>query len=65
MQRYKEIISKKEYDQLYQLSRAELIQTVENKIPDNWSCGYGWYGCQLLQDNNKYYIIHDLGQSCD
>lgn len=65
MQTIRSKINSEEYSRLSKLKPAELNFEIEKTIPIHWSCGYGWYGCRLVEDDGKYYIEHKLGDSCD
>lgn len=65
MQTIKEKISKEKYEELKKLSGVELRSKIREEIPITWSCGYGWYGCELKNIDDEYYIEHTLGSSCD
>jgi len=59
-----EEISEQDYD-LYRNDYAKFREKIENDIPQSWVAGYGWYGCTAYKDEDKYYVKHWLGNSCD
>ena len=61
---YREI-SQAEYDRLSGLSYKELDNLVESTLDQAVLCGYGYYGCGLLQRQGKYYLYINKGTSCD
>lgn len=65
MQNIKKKISSEEYRRLSYLKQSDLNFEVEKTIPIHWKCGYGWYGCKLIEEDGKYYIEHRIGDSCD
>lgn len=63
MNRVETEITKEEYERL---SKCENLNAeIEPTISDIWRYGYGWYGCRLLEHDNRYYIEHNIGSSCD
>lgn len=67
MSEIKREITKEEYDRLMSLTDAERKAEIEATVPISWWCGYGYYGFRLTHYTNedKYYIIHTIGSSCD
>lgn len=65
MQTCKEEITKEQYKELSKLSEGQLYGFVKKDIPDHWRYGYGWYGCRLVEKDDKFYIYHTIGDSCD
>ncbi len=67
MQEIKKEISKEEYERYTEMSYKQFQDETKETIPIEWFCGYGWYGGRLYKDteDNKYYIIHKIGNSCD
>lgn len=65
MHRVKEEITKEEYERYMSMPRAEMIKEIEAGINDMWRWGYGWYGCELAEEDGKYYIYHKIGDTCD
>lgn len=45
------------------MSSADFNNEIESKIPVMWSNGYGWYGARLQNKEDKYYIIHNIGDN--
>mgnify|MGYP007115377552 CR=1 FL=1 len=64
---YRIEITKDEYEELIIMSYADREQFVNDKLPISIACGYGYYGHRLRIDptDGKYYIICDIGTSCD
>ena len=58
-------ISKEKYEEYCQMNISVLNNMIEQKIPKEWICGYGWYGCRPLYVQGKYILRHRLGTSCD
>ena len=60
-----EEISKEKYDYYMSKPTAEWKKEIRDKIPISWECGYGYYGTDLVKKDDKYFIYHTLGSSCD
>ena len=66
MQKIEWEITEDEYNKYKSMSHKDFNKIMENKIPVQWFCGYGWYGCDLIKkSDNKYYVIHTIGDTCD
>lgn len=65
MRKYHIKISEDEYYEYYCKTPKEIKEFIISKIPLYIFCGYGFYGGGLREDNGKYYITIDIGDSCD
>ena len=65
MQEVKEEISIELYDKYKDMEYCDRKAIIEKDIPLNWKYGYGYYGHTLTRKNDKCYIIHILGETCD
>lgn len=65
MQEVKERISKELYDAYKSIPESEFNKKIKENIPIYWECGYGWYGCRLLEERDEHYIVHTIGDTCD
>lgn len=63
--RVKEQINREEYERYSNMAVGDFHREVEAGISDSWRWGYGWYGCYLMEEDGKYYIIHKIGDTCD
>lgn len=63
MRYVKKIISKEEYDKYSKMNKKDLVDSLD--LPVEWVCGYGYYGCDVINKGEEYYIIHTVGDSCD
>ena len=64
MKYIKREISSALYNQLKDIkSYIERAQYFDILI--EWYCGYGYYGCDVKEENGKYYVYHTIGESCD
>ena len=64
MQSMKKEVDKAEYLR-YVSNPAAYRREREETIPIVWKCGYGWYGCEVVESNGHYYRIDKIGESCD
>ena len=65
MQKRREEITKEKFEELDKMDNKQFNNYIDSKIPIEWACGYGHYGAYLKEEDGKYYIIHNLGSSCD
>lgn len=57
-------ISKELYDKVKNIEKwPERMQYFD--IPIEWKCGYGYYGCDVMEQDGKFYVVHTIGSSCD
>lgn len=57
-------ISKEAYEKSLSEPHAFRVE-IEQDLPREWVCGYGWYGYETYEKDGKYYIKHVVGESCD
>lgn len=57
-------ISKELYDQVKDVKGCDNRKKFFN-IPIDWERGYGYYGCDVVARDDKYYVIHTIGSTCD
>lgn len=65
MRQVREEITKERYEELEKMDGKERAKVISNEIPIEWAIGYGWYGCFLAKTEDKYFIVHNLGSTCD
>lgn len=58
-------ITKAEYDEYSLMDKGAFNNLIEKSIPIHWAMGYGWYGVALRKKDEKYYLVHSIGESCD
>ena len=58
-------ISKELYDKFISVSRGEQRVLVEDYLGASIVHGYGLYGFNFIEDNEKYYLTYERGDSCD
>jgi hypothetical protein len=60
-------LTKREYEHLSILPYKDLTEEVLEMLPASIVQGYGFYGCRLTysKEENKYYVICMIGESCD
>lgn len=58
-------ITKEQYDELVVLRYPERYKRIEDSLPPQWIYGYGYYGNRLYHEGGKYYLVHDIGNTCD
>ena len=63
MRYVKKTISKEEYDKYSKMTKKELIDSLV--LPIEWVCGYGYYGCDVMEQDGRFYVVHTIGNSCD
>ena len=65
MRYVKQEITKDNYEAWKDLKGKDLEDKFD--IPISWYTGYGYYGCALKYDESedKYYVIHTIGSTCD
>ena len=56
-------ITKEEYDKYKTMKPSQIEDCI--KIPVEWACGYGYYGCGVVIKDGKYMLAHSIGSSCD
>lgn len=54
-----------EYNRYMEMPKAEQRQEIELLVPREWYMGYGYYGYNLIEQDDKYYIAFKVGTSCD
>lgn len=66
MQCVKREITKEEYLELQKLSHKDQEKRLfPNGIPEQWQCGYGYYGHGFIIRDGKYYAVFSLGSTMD
>lgn len=65
MREVTENITKESYERFKSMTKADFYDEIKKDLPIDWVCGYGWYGAYLGQNNGEYYIVHELGDSCE
>ena len=58
-------VSSEEYKRLSEMTYGERTAFVKNLLPASVICGYGYYGHALKQKDGRFYIVCDIGSSCD
>lgn len=57
-------ITKEEYQESKN-SPQNYREKVYDNLPQSWVAGYGYYGFRTYEKDDKYYIDHTIGSSCD
>ena len=65
MREIKEQVPKEVYDDYAAMSYKDRSRLIESRIPKEWILGYGYYGHRLERTEDKYFIVHSVGSSCD
>lgn len=65
MQEVKQEITEERYKRYVTTPYGEWRGEVEATIPEAWNYGYGWYGCRPMEQDGKFYLLHNIGDSCD
>ena len=61
-----EEVTKEKFEMLSKLKDEDKEKyELELNIPIEWYCGYGYYGSFPVEKGGKFYIIHNIGNSCD
>lgn len=60
-------LTKREYEHLSIHPYKDLFEEVSEMLPTSIVQGFGFYGCRLTysKEENKYYVICMIGESCD
>lgn len=58
-------ISKELYEKFTNAPKAEQHILVTDYLGAAIVCGYGLYGYSFSEDNGKYYLTYERGDSCD
>lgn len=56
-------LTKDEYEK-YSTPGGRTLFSIE-KVPIEIHCGYGYYGVNFLEKNDKYFAHVSIGSSCD
>lgn len=58
-------VSLEEYKRLSEMGHAERTEIIKDMLPASIICGYGYYGHSLKQKDGRFYIVCEVGSSCD
>ena len=60
-------ISKDEYERIISTPnyKAELNRSFESQAGDSIMYGYGFYGCDVVEKDGKFFFKKTIGNSCD
>ena len=58
-------ITPEQYAAYKAMTAGELNRTIENGLPEEIVCGYGFYGASIREHNGKFYLLIKTGSSCD
>ena len=58
-------ITKDEYNRLANMTYKEREDEITEPLGQEVFCGYGFYGCGVLEIGNKYYTYYKRGSTCD
>lgn len=67
MAELKQEITEERFNELLAIPRRDRSEHLraEFKAPESFVMGYGYYGSSLRCEGNRYFIVHDIGGSCD
>ncbi len=61
----REEITPAQFAEYKAMSAGELNSTVERGLPESITLGYGYYGASLEAKDGKFYLLTNIGSSCD
>lgn len=65
MQKMKIKISKEEFDRISTMETIERNQAISDIVPAYVHMSYGYYNGNIREEDGNYYVIANIGDTCD